>query len=174
MGGFTGPATRLLGGKKVISRAAAEVIAPSGNQVIFQVVQAPNSSGPYDQTVASSMILGATIPPIPSPTGIAPLGTFTPSPVMVNGLPLEVVGAVGDGPIWYWTVCLLGVVPQNHFTDMTFQTVSDGPVTLTSAAADFNGLFTGVGYSIWVWPMPFTGLPQDLLADNSDIIITWP
>ena len=175
MGTFTGPATRGLGGRKIFSRNTVEPTAPPiGNQVIFQIETANNSSGPYLVPNNTSLIDGVTRAPIPSPLGIAPLGVLVPDPVIVNGLSMQVVGVVGIGPTWYYTVCLLGTVPQNHFTDMSFETVSDGPVTLLSADADFNGLFTGVGFSIWAWEMPGGGIPQDFMANDSDITITWP
>ncbi len=144
-----------------------------GNQVVFQTEAANNSSGPYLVPNNTSLISGVTRPPIPSVVGVAPLGALTPDPVLVNGLGLQVVGSVGVGPIWYYTVCLFGTVAQDFFTDMTFTTVGGDLVTLTSATADFNGLFTGVGFSIWDWEMPNTGVPPDFMADDSNITITW-
>src|ERR1700745_2187964 len=120
-----------------------------GPSVTFNYIQAAtNSSGPYDVPNNTSLISGITRQPIPSLVGVAPLGLISPDPVLVNGQGLQVVGAVGVGPIWYWTICLDGTLSQIFFTDWTFTTVG-GPVrTLRAADADFNNLFATPGFSI--------------------------
>lgn len=150
-------------------------IPPAGNQVIFQMlVDATDSSGPYLVPNNTSLIDGITTTPIPSPLGVQNLGALSANPVNVNGQAIVVLGSVGVGPIWYYTLCLPAVVAQGFFTDLSFTTVGGDPVTLTSASADFNGLFTGVGFSIWDWEMPNTGVPPDFISTNTNITVTWP
>lgn len=142
-----------------------------GNQVIFQFLNTPtNSNGPYDQPTFTSMIAGVTTVP---PVGPSNLGDFSPAQPQINGQDLVVAGSVGVGPIWYYTLCVPAVVAQDFFTEWDFDTVSDGPVALTSATASFNSQFTAVGFSIWAWEMPGTGFPSGFVQVNSNNTITW-
>lgn len=144
----------------------------SGGKVVFQMLSAPsNSTGPYPTPVGNTLVKGVTTAP---PAGPPNLGSFSASPVLVHAQPLVVLGSVGVGPIWYYTLCVPAVVAQAFFTDMTFTTVGGAVVVLTSAVADFNTQFSAAGFSIWSWPMPATGVPPDEFATNSNITITWP
>lgn len=146
--------------------------AAAGGSVVFKIAAtAANSSGPYLLPQPTALIDGVTTNP---PAGPANLGSFNPTPVLVKAQPLVVLGAVGIGPTWYYTVCLSAVVIPAYFTNMTFTTVGGPVVVLTSASADFNTRFTAAGFSIWSWPMPNTGVPPDFFATNSNITITWP
>lgn len=148
---------------------------PPVGQVIFQMlVDATNSSGPYDQPNNTSLIDGVTTAPIPSPVGAPNLGALSANPININGLPIVVLGSVGVGPIWYYTLCLPASLTQDFWTDITFQTVAGATVTLTTATADFNGLFATPGFAIWAWPMPNTGVPPDFIATNINITVNWP
>lgn len=176
MGEFTGPASRSLGGRKIISLESLPVVPapPIGNQVIFQIQGAVNSTGPYDQPNNCSLLDGITINPIPNPLGPAPLGDPSIDPILVNGQTLTVFGSVGIGPIWYYTVCLVGTVSIDHFSTLAFDTISDGPASYNAVDAEFNTLFAAPGFSIWAWEMPGTGFPSGFPSNNSDITIAWP
>lgn len=142
----------------------------------FQMtVSGSSSTGPYQTNNGTSYIQnygsGFNGEPVATPSG-QPGGDLSPAPPLyVNGAQLVVWGSVGEGPNWWWTVCVDGVHPQDFFTSVDFETQGNGHKQLLTADADFNVEFTEAGYTIWAWPMPFTGTPPDLPAVDTDVLI---
>lgn len=151
---------------------------PVGGSLTFQMTtSAISSEGPYGTTGGTSWILGygagANGEPSQIPTGV-PGGTTAPAPPLsVNGVQLVIWGTVGMGPNWYWTVCLPGVHSQDFFASVDFERNGNGHLQLLTAAADFNTTFHEVGYTIWAWAMPATGVPPDKPTLNTDVVIAW-
>lgn len=139
-GGFFGP----------ILRAAASV--PVGNQVVFSIVAAANSLGPY------------VTPPNPNNSyefGASTAGTGSINggvPVAVNGAQVLLLGQFfngNDGTHWN-CLSLAGNLAQNFFINMTFDDGTGFLYNLTSAAAGFNVPFFDptLSFTTWNWPVP--------------------
>lgn len=110
--------------------------------------------------------------PITPPSGFS-CGNVNTPPVFVNGQQLVVFGNASQGPQGFWSICLPGVLAQNFFTSVAFQDAGGTPITLLSAAANFNSDYNELpGYTVWTWPF-IASFPHGSPGIGTDIVITW-